>query len=167
MRTFVIAGRVSASEGLAGMIARAILFALLALGGAGLTLQMVWNTRLRSSVGSPVLTTILSVVVTLISLLVLWASGTTQRGSIPPFSSLPVWAWLGGVCAAYYLIASLIAIPRLGAATVFALVVTGQMLAAIILDATGAFGVTQIAFSLKRVIGVALLLAGVLLIQRK
>jgi transporter family-2 protein len=128
---------------------------------------MVWNARLRASTGSPVLTTIISVIVTLLSLILVWASGTTNRGSVPAFSAVPIWAWFGGIFAGYYLVASLIAIPRLGAAAVFALVITGQMLAAIILDATGAFGVNQIDFSLKRVLGVALLLGGVLLIQSK
>jgi transporter family-2 protein len=149
------------------MLIRVILFTLVALGGAGLTLQMVWNARLRASTGSPVLTTIISVIVTLLSLILVWGSGTSNRGSVPAFSSIPTWAWFGGVFAAYYLVASLIAIPRLGAAAVFSLVITGQMLAALILDSTGAFGVTQIDFNMKRFLGVALLLSGVVLIQSK
>jgi transporter family-2 protein len=71
------------------------------------------------------------------------------------------------VFAAYYLVASLIAIPRLGAAAVFSLVIAGQMIGALILDATGAFGVTQIGLSTSRIMGTALLLAGVILIQKR
>jgi transporter family-2 protein len=107
------------------------------------------------------------VVVTLFSLALIWASGATDRGSLPEFSSLPRWAWFGGVFAAYYLVAVLIAIPKLGAATVFSLVIAGQMIAALILDFTGAFGVAQITFSMTRVFGVVLLLIGVVLIQRQ
>lgn len=149
------------------MLIRLFLFLLVALGGAGLTMQMAWNARLRASTGSPVLTTIISVFVTLLSLALVWVSGVPNRGSIPPFNSLPKWAWFGGVFAAYYLVASLIAIPRFGAGTVFSLVIAGQMLAALILDSTGAFGVTQISLSPTRVLGTALLLIGVVLIQRK
>ena len=147
-------------------IMRLILFLLVALGGAGLTLQMAWNSRLRASTGSPVLTTIISVIVTLLSLVLVWVSGTTNRGTIPAFTAIPKWAWFGGVFAAYYLVASLIAIPRLGAATVFSLVIAGQMLAALALDSSGAFGVTQISLSTSRVLGAALLLTGVVLIQK-
>lgn len=129
-------------------------------------MQMVWNARLRLATGSPVLTTIISVVVTLASLSAVWASGTVSRGSVPAFTSIPTWAWFGGIFAGYYLAASLIAIPRLGAAAVFSLVIAGQMLAALILDATGAFGVTQIDFSMKRAVGVALLLIGAMLLQK-
>src|ERR1700682_3928542 len=149
------------------MFTRLVFFLLVALGGAGLTLQMAWNARLRTATGSPVLTTMISVFVTLVSLAAVWASGATNRGSIPAFNSLPKWAWFGGVFAVYYLVASLIAIPRLGAAAVFSLVIAGQMVGALILDSTGAFGVTQIGLSTSRVLGTALLLAGVILIQKR
>ena len=149
------------------MFNRFVLFFVVALGGAGLTIQMAWNARLRAGTGSPVLTTIISVSITLLSLALVWASGATDRGSIPPFHSLPKWAWFGGVFAAYYLVASLIAIPKLGAAAVFSLVIGGQMVAALILDSTGAFGVAQICLSASRLLGTVLLLIGVILIQRQ
>ena len=50
---------------------------------------------------------------------------------------------------------------------VFALVIAGQMVAALILDSTGAFGVDQISLSMSRVLGTALLLIGVILIQKQ
>ncbi|HJZ46726.1 MAG TPA: DMT family transporter [Roseiflexaceae bacterium] len=152
-------------KGISIMVTRLILFLLVALGGAGLTLQAAWNARLRTSTTSPVLTAMISVLVTLLSLALVWASGATERGSLPPFNSLPNWAWFGGVFAAFYLVASLIAIPKLGAAVVFSLVIAGQMFAALILDSTGAFEVVQIPISLSRGLGTALLLLGVILIQ--
>jgi transporter family-2 protein len=148
------------------MITRLVLFLLVALGGAGLTMQMAWNGRLRTATGSPVLATIISVFVTLVSLVAVWASGATQRGSMPAFGSIPKWAWFGGVYAGFYLVASLIALPRIGAAAVFSLVIAGQMMTALILDSTGAFGVNQISLSGVRVAGVALLVIGVVLIQK-
>jgi bacterial/archaeal transporter family-2 protein len=149
------------------MIARIVLLILVALGGVGLTLQMAWNSRLRAGTGSAILTTIISIVVTLISLALVWASGATSRGSVPAFNSLPKWAWFGGVFAGYYLVASLIAIPRLGVAVVFSLVIAGQMLGALLLDSTGAFGVNQISLNPGRILGAVLLLVGVILIQKR
>ena len=149
------------------MFTRLVLLLLVALGGAGLTMQMAWNARLRTSTGSPVLTTIISVFVTLLSLALVWASGATNCGSIPAFNSLPKWARFGGTFAAYYLVASLIGIPKLGATAVFSLVIAGQMVAALILDSTGAFGVTQISLSTSRLLGTAPLLIGVILIQKQ
>ena len=148
------------------MFIRFIFFLLVAFGGAGLTMQMAWNSRLRTATGSPILTTIISVVTTLLLLVLVWISGATSRGTVPAFGSIPKWAWFGGVFAAYYLMASLVAIPKLGAAMVFSLVIAGQMVAALVLDSTGAFGVPQISLSASRVVGAVLLLMGVILIQR-
>ena len=149
------------------MLTRLILFLLVVLGGAGLTVPMAWNARLRTATGSPVLTTMISVFVTLLSLALVWASGAVNRGSIPAFQAIPKWAWFGGIFAGFYLVASLIAIPKLGAAAVFSLVIAGQMAATLILDSTGAFGVTQIALTTPRILGTALLLLGVALLQRR
>jgi len=154
------------TKGSARMATRLFLALLVALGGAGLTLQAAWNARLRIATASPVFTALISVLVTLVSLALVWASGATERGALPAFRSLPPWAWCGGLFAAAYLLASLIALPKLGAAAVFALVIAGQLLAALILDSTGAFEVVRIPLSLSRVLGMVIVLLGVILIQR-
>ncbi|WP_050765912.1 DMT family transporter [Synechococcus sp. PCC 7335] len=148
------------------MLPKLLLLLLVTLGGAGLAVQSTWNARLRLSTGSPVLTTIVSLIVSLASLLLLWLSGTTARGSLPAFSSVPLWSWLGGIFAAYYLVSSLVAIPRIGVASVFSLVIAGQVIMSLVLDTTGAFGVTQISLSPLRILGTLLLLAGAILIQQ-
>ena len=145
---------------------RILLYLIVALGGAGLALQAVWNARLRTATGSPILTVLISVFITFICVLLTWLSGATGRGTVPSFGSIPKWAWFGGVFAGFFLLSSLVAVPRLGAAAVFSLVIAGQLFAAVILDATGAFGVTQIPLNPMRLLGTGLLLAGVVLIQR-
>jgi transporter family-2 protein len=148
------------------MLVRLSLILMVALGGVALTLQVAWNSKLRAGTGSPVLTTIISVTMTLVSLLLVWASGTVNRGTLPAFQSLPKWAWFGGLFASYYLVASLVALPKLGAASVFSLVIAGQMAAAVVLDSTGAFGVPQIPLSPTRIVGAVLLIAGVVLMRK-
>ncbi|EDX84907.1 hypothetical protein S7335_2606 [Synechococcus sp. PCC 7335] len=73
---------------------------------------------------------------------------------------------MGGIFAAYYLVSSLVAIPRIGVASVFSLVIAGQVIMSLVLDTTGAFGVTQISLSPLRILGTLLLLAGAILIQQ-
>jgi len=63
-------------------LTRIILFLLVAIGGAGLTLQMAWNARLRTATGSPVLTTMISVCITLILLI-----GAGERSGKSRFNS--------------------------------------------------------------------------------
>jgi transporter family-2 protein len=91
--------------------------------------------------------------------LCLWLFGATLDPQNGPGS--------GGVFAAYYLVASLIAIRKLGTAAVFALVNTGQMIGALVLDSTGAFGAPHLSLTSLRLLGTVLLLAGVILIQKR
>ena len=63
-------------------------------------------------------------------------------------------------------------VQRLGtttgrAAAVFAIVVAGQMITALIVDTTGAFGVAPVGPTVSRVLGVGLVIAGAILLQRR
>jgi transporter family-2 protein len=60
---------------------------------------------------------------------------------------------------------AIILLPRLGAAALVACVVAGQMLFALAADQFGWLGVPQHPASVPRLIGAALLLAGVALIR--
>lgn len=76
-----------------------------------------------------------------------------------------IW-WLGGLFGAAYLGASIILVPRVGAATAIALVVAGQLVCSLALDHYGLLGVPQHSFSAPRALGAVLLFGGVLLIRR-
>jgi transporter family-2 protein len=56
-------------------------------------------------------------------------------------------------------------IPRLGAATVLALIVVGQMLGSLTLDHFGILGIPQHPVNPTRLAGAGLLIAGVVLIR--
>jgi transporter family-2 protein len=79
--------------------------------------------------------------------------------------SAPWWAWGGGLLGAFYLVASIVLAPRLGAGTTVALVVGGQMLAALVIDQFGLLRLPVHHASLPRVAGGVLVVAGVALIR--
>ncbi len=70
-----------------------------------------------------------------------------------------------GVFGAVYVTASIAAVPRLGAATLIALVITGQMLTSLVLDHFGAFGLQEHGLTIWRAVGALLLIVGVVLIR--
>ncbi len=74
------------------------------------------------------------------------------------------WAWSGGFFGAIYI--SIMLVPRLGTATFVAFLVAGQMLASLIADHYGIFGMVQNPVSAPRLQSAVLLLAGVILIRR-
>lgn len=87
------------------------------------------------------------------------------RFNAPPMS-LPWWAWTGGAIGAVLVTSSLYFVPRIGSLSWFGAVITGQVVAALILDQWGLMGNPRSAASPARVLGAVMLLGGVLLITR-
>jgi bacterial/archaeal transporter family-2 protein len=80
--------------------------------------------------------------------------------------NLPPWVFTGGLIGAVFLFVSLFAAPRLGIATTIAVLIAGQLAAALVVDHFGWLGVPVRPVNPFRVAGVLCLLAGVLLIRR-
>ena len=81
-------------------------------------------------------------------------------------AEVPGWAWPAGVCGAIFLLSQPIVLPRVGAAAFTGLAVTGQVLTAVALDHFGALHLPQHAASPLRLLGAALMVAGIVLVAR-
>ena len=79
---------------------------------------------------------------------------------------LPWYAWIGGLYGAIFVVAAAWGVPRLGVAMTITLMVGGQLLLSLILDHFGALGVPRQPLNLGRIAGVALVIAGVVLVRR-
>jgi len=143
-----------------------LLGAFAVFAGAALPVQAALNVQVRGIVGNPLRASLVSFAVGIVVLFVL---ALAVRDPLPPLAAVthaPWWVWFGGVLGAFYIIASIVIVPRLGSAFAFALVVAGQMAASLAIDRFGLFGVPQAAFSVQRLIGAALLVGGVLLVRK-
>lgn len=140
---------------------------LLILGGMGLTLQAAVNSRLREAVGVPVLSALISFGVGAAALALMLALGILGRARPLELSGSPWWMWIGGLFGAFYVVLAVIGVPKVGSAVVIACAVFGQMAAALVLDSFGWLGVPRAPLSLWRIAGAVLVVAGVLLIQKK
>jgi transporter family-2 protein len=78
---------------------------------------------------------------------------------------VPWWGWLGGALGAFYVAASIVSAPKLGAATLVALVVAGQGLASLVVDHFGWVGFEAKHLSPGRLVGMALVGVGVALVR--
>jgi transporter family-2 protein len=78
---------------------------------------------------------------------------------------MPWWGWLGAFCGATYVTTVFTAIPVIGTAAAVGLTVAGQQIASLFVDRYGWFRLPKREISRLRYAGVALLLAGVGLIQ--
>jgi len=148
-------------------IARMVGLALLGvLAGVSFVVQASVNSQLRTTLQSASWAALVS-----------YAGGTLTTGVIvlalrepwPRAASIAGsdwWSWTGGLFGAIYVMILIVLLPRLGAAAVLALLVTGQMTASLGFDHFALFGLPRHPIALSRVVGVALLVSGVLLVRR-
>jgi bacterial/archaeal transporter family-2 protein len=128
--------------------------------------QFAINTQLRDVVGGPILAAALSF---LVGTVALFATTAVLRRSVPelgPIAGAPWWMWTGGLLGAFFVCASIILTPRLGAATTVGVFLTGQVVASIAIDHFGLLGVPVQSASLPRVGGALLIVLGVVIVQR-
>lgn len=72
----------------------------------------------------------------------------------------PVWLWTGGALSAFIVLAITVGPPRVGVTATVALVITGNLLMAALIDRFGWLGNEQIALTWPRLLGILLLAAG-------
>jgi len=142
-----------------------LLLPLALVAGMAAPTQFAINSQLRQVVGGPVLAGAISFLVGTIFLIV--AAAIVSR-SVPDLGSImgaPWWMYLGGLLGAFYVCASIILTPRLGAATTIGLFLAGQVIASIAIDHFGLFGLPVQSASIPRLLGALLIIVGVSVVQ--
>ncbi len=143
----------------------ALLF-VAALIGFLLPVQAGANAQLRGPLGDPIATALVSFLMGTLALAVLVV---VLRIPVPlgtAWQRSPWHYWVGGILGAIYVAGAVVLAPRLGAATLIAAVVAGQMVASLLLDHYGWVGFTTHPISVPRLIGALLVIAGVVLVRR-
>ncbi|WP_166294788.1 DMT family transporter [Bradyrhizobium sp. 2S1] len=139
---------------------------LLALGaGICVAVQQVLNGNLRAALNSPAWAGLVSYLGGLVTMAVVVVATREPVPSWKLVSAVPWWAWSGGVLGGVFILLMILLLPSLGAATLLALVVAGQMVAGIAMDHFGVFGLAQHPVSFSRLAGIALIIGGVPLIK--
>ena len=136
------------------------------LAGLSFVMQQVVNANLADGLSSPLWAALVSYAggTLLVALLLL-----AMHQSVPSrqaASGVSWLSWTGGAFGVVYVLISIVLLPRIGAATYMALIVAGQMLSSVALDAFGVLGLEKHPITPVRVLGALLLLAGVVLVRR-
>jgi bacterial/archaeal transporter family-2 protein len=138
--------------------------------GAVLPVQGAINAQLRLDLDAPLTAGAWSFIVAALSMAAVVAavvalSPAVPRPRRPDTSRLPWWGWLGGLCGATYVTSVFLLIPEIGVAATVALTIAGQQVASVLVDRYGLLRLPERPVPRLRLSGVALLLAGVALIQ--
>lgn len=148
------------------MARTAIPLLLAVVAGMSVVVQQVLNANLKAALNSAAWAGLVSYVVGTLCMALLIAALRDPVPSVGMVLRIPWWAWSGGMFGAIFIGLSIYLVPQIGAATFIALLITGQMVASITLDHFGVLGLAVRPIDLSRLIGVALLIAGVVLIRR-
>ena len=142
-----------------------LLLVALAVGGL-IPIQTAANSRLRASVGNkPVMPALISFSSALLFAVV---ATTVLRGNpVPQFSAdVPWWGWLGGVMGVCFVLGNILLFPRLGALETVVLPILGQVVMGLLVDRFGLFGAPAMPVSWMRVLGAAVVFAGIVVVLR-
>ncbi len=137
------------------------------LAGVAVAFQTGVNSQLRTDTNNPVLTALISFGVGTVALVIMYFTFFKQSPAFPVDYTFSWWKFTGGLLGVVYVTGVVIAAPRIGAANALAFIVGGQFVAAIIIDHFGFMKLPVTPISFYRISGIALLLAGVYLIQKK
>ncbi len=132
--------------------------------GALVAMQPPINSKLGKSVGTFAAASISFIIGTLILVAITAVSGAEVK--LGNASGLAWYYFTGGLLGAAYVTTVLVSVRTLGAGGVTAATIAGQLSTSVLLDRLGAFGLPEKQVTLARVVGVALLAAGVFLIVR-
>ena len=133
--------------------------------GVLLPTQAGVNYRLSQLVNSHILAALASFTVGTVGLAIYFFMFHFKTPSLQNLSAGPWWVWLGGLCGAFYVATTIIAAPKLGATAMFTLLLTGQMVAALVLDHYGLLGFPVKELNEWRILGVILVVSGALIIK--
>jgi transporter family-2 protein len=138
---------------------------LAAFAGAVVPFQSAINVNLGRGLGHPLWATLASLVVSILVLLPIMLAMRLPLPSLAFIGKAPMWMWAGGAFGVCFISLALVLLPRLGASGFMALALAGQVVASLLLDHFGWFGLVERQVTLPKVLGAVLLIGGVVLIQ--
>lgn len=146
-----------------------IYYLLSLVSGFALTLQVGINGELRSKIGNPILSSLISFGVGTLGLAIVFLFTVINSSSILPtvnnIKNTSWWMFIGGLLGAFYIFTTIFTSPKIGFANMFSLVICGQILLAVIFDHFGLLGNQIHLLTPIRTLGVILLIIGVYIIQ--
>jgi bacterial/archaeal transporter family-2 protein len=143
---------------------RGLAVIMMAAVGGVIALQPPINAGLGRATGSLAAALVSFLVGTLILAVIVGISG--QASGLGSTFDVRWYYLLGGVLGALWVASSLVAVRSIGAGSVVAATITGQLIGAVVADRLGILGLSETPVTFDRALGVALLLVGTYLVVR-
>jgi bacterial/archaeal transporter family-2 protein len=134
--------------------------------GALISLQAPINAEAAARLGHPIAGATLSFCIGTLALILITSVFLHREVNLAALKTMPPYMLLsGGLLGAGYVTASLVLAPRIGVAALIALGITGQLVAALLLDRFALFGLVERDLSIGRIGGALMVVAGALIVR--
>ena len=147
-----------------------MLYIVIAMSGFLIAIQAGCNATLEKSLQNPVLSAFLSFCAGTAALLLAFgihaAITRTPMPRAAQWSSVPWWGWVGGALGAIYILCMVLTAEKVGSGIFVGLTVTATIVASLAMDHYGLLGFKQHTAGPGRILGGALMIAGMLLIGK-
>jgi bacterial/archaeal transporter family-2 protein len=147
-------------------VSRTLAVTLAVAAGCLVGLQAPVNARLGRQVGALQAATVSFTIGTLALVLVASLSSGGLSG-VANATKAPWWALIGGLLGAFYVTVALLTVRTLGLSALTAIVVSGQLAIAVVVDRFGLLGIAKQHIDAPRIVGLVMLLIGVVLVVRR
>ncbi|MCP1661247.1 DMT family transporter [Neisseria perflava] len=133
--------------------------------GMLMPIQAPMNAVLAKAVGHPLWSTLVSLTVSFLLVVPLLLLFKVNAPNLQSVGALPWWAWFGGLSGAVFVASAVILAPKMGIGNFTVLIIAGQVFGALLLDHFGLFHLEVKPVNLTKIIGAAVVVAGILLVQ--
>ena len=130
--------------------------------GTVMSIYLPMNSSVSKYMGSSIAAVIVFFVMALITTVIIFVL-TGEYDSIARIANVPIYLYLAGIISAFVIVATTLIIPQIGARKFFILLVSGQIVMAIVVSHFGILESPQDPVSLKKILGAGLVIAGALL----
>ncbi len=134
--------------------------------GVLLSAQPPLNSMLGKAMGSAYGAASVSIAVALLSIIVVVLVAGWGNASREAFLSVPWWVYLSGIIGAIFVVSGPLFAPVTGALMFFVCIVAGQLIGSLLADHFGAFGLEVREISFWRLVGLAMVLGGAVMVGR-
>lgn len=135
------------------------------LAGFLIPIQSGLNFKLGEAVKNPIYGALLSFVVGALGLFLYALATQTKFSAIKEATQLPWYYWTGGLMGAFFVYTLIIVPPRLGIALTIGITVAAQLAFGLLMDHYGWLGMQVQPIRWEKILGVALIIGGVLLLR--
>jgi len=136
------------------------------LAGAILPIQAGINAQLGRTSGSALWAAGISFLIGTLALFIVFSGLRLPWPGLAQLKAEPLWIWSGGLLGAFFVTSMTYFAPKLGATSLVALVIAGQLGTSLILDHYGSVGFNAQEINIWRIVGVLCIAIGIVLIRK-